>query len=501
MQMLNRAPNEKELEKLRKIYLKAETDIINEIGRLRSMGNVDYHAVAALERVQAILKRMENECWEYVPKMIERQFYVRVPEARKIEEPVSKHVSGYANAAALTAEQYSIIDNLVSNLMGEIVESENTVMKTLESALVGRRENDIFRRAGLNAVANMQARGTSIKNAANEMYNQLIKEGVTAFVDKAGRHWGLHTYCTMATRTTSRQSEVLAVLTADDRQDLYEISSHGTTCAICAPLEGRVYSKSGNDPDFPPLASAFGKVDSNGPDSLTNSYLNIHPNCLHVLTPWTPMGLTEEEVQKVKDFSSFKKNPPTKDPRTQEQIEAYRKKQTARAKWLRDYRQWEKYRIALGDKVPKTFETFRKHKLADDEKYKLWRLDYKRQMDLQNNPEKALPYAINATAANEKFTRYFFNPENNDGYAKGRAFTSHLGYNIDNWEEMRDEIIKAASKYPARYKDTTKYGDRYTQDIILYGKKNRPANVRVGWIFDKDGKTRLTTAHMEEVKQ
>lgn len=46
MQMLNRAPNEKELEKLRKIYLKAEIDIINEIGRLRSMGNVDYHAVS-----------------------------------------------------------------------------------------------------------------------------------------------------------------------------------------------------------------------------------------------------------------------------------------------------------------------------------------------------------------------------------------------------------------------------------------------------------------------
>lgn len=349
------------------------------------MGNVDYHAVAALERVQAILKNMENECWEYVPKMIEKQFYVRVPEARRIEEPVSKHVSGYANAVALTVEQYSIIDNLVSNLMGEIVESENTVMKTLESALVGRRENDIFRRTGLNAVANMQARGTSIKNAANEMYNQLIKEGVTAFVDKAGRRWGLHAYCTMATRTTSRQSEVLAVLTADDRQDLYEISSHGTTCAICAPLEGRVYSKSGNDPDFPPLVSAFGKVDPNGPDSLTNSYLNIHPNCLHVLTPWTPMGLTEEEVQKVKDFSSFKKNPPTKDPRTQEQIEAYRKKQTARAKWLRDYRQWEKYRIALGDKVPKTFETFRKHKLADDEKYKKWEYLYRNRKQLLTN--------------------------------------------------------------------------------------------------------------------
>lgn len=52
MPSLNRTPNEKELEKLVSIYLRAETAIINEIGRLRSQGLVDYHAVAALERVQ-----------------------------------------------------------------------------------------------------------------------------------------------------------------------------------------------------------------------------------------------------------------------------------------------------------------------------------------------------------------------------------------------------------------------------------------------------------------
>ena len=70
MAAVNRAPGEEELEKLRELFLKAETDIINEIGRLRSMGLVDYHAVAALERVQAILRKMESDCWEYVPKMI-----------------------------------------------------------------------------------------------------------------------------------------------------------------------------------------------------------------------------------------------------------------------------------------------------------------------------------------------------------------------------------------------------------------------------------------------
>ena len=58
MPTLSRAPNEKKLQKLISIFLKAETDIINEIGRLRSQGLIDYGVVAALERVQAILRKM-----------------------------------------------------------------------------------------------------------------------------------------------------------------------------------------------------------------------------------------------------------------------------------------------------------------------------------------------------------------------------------------------------------------------------------------------------------
>lgn len=369
---------------MRKVFLRAETDIINEIGRLRSLGNVDYHAISALERVQAILKKMETDCWEHVPKMIEKQFYVRVPEARRIIEPVEKHIKGYSNAEALTATQYSIIDQLVINLMGEIIDSENVVISTLKNALIGRTENDVYRRVGLNLVANMQAMGAGVAATTHQFVSTLLQEGVTAFVDKSGRNWSLHTYGNMVCRTTSRQAEVLAVLTADEEHDLYKISSHGTTCKICAPLEGRVYSKSGKDPNFPPLSKAFGKIDPDGPDDLTNSYLNIHPDCLHVLMPWTPMGRSEKEIKEIQDFSSFEKNPPTRDPRTQKQIDAYRKKETARANWLRDYRQWERYRIALGDEVPKTFEVFRKYKKLNDNKYKELQQNYKKRFYLQN---------------------------------------------------------------------------------------------------------------------
>lgn len=382
-------PNEREQQKLIEIFLKAETDIINEIGRLRSMGNVDYAQVAGLERVQAILRAMENDAWRYVPQMIERMFYVRAPEARRIGgETPAKHFMGYINAMSLTGEQTAIVDTLVQNLMGEITDAAMTAMATVQSAVVGRTEPDVYRRVGLEQVANMQATGRGANITVPGFVEALRREGITAFVDKAGRNWSLHTYCSMVTRTTSRQAEVMAVLTADPEQDLYQISRHGTTCGLCAPYEGRVYSKSGNDPDFPPLADAFGKVDPAGPNNLANTYLNIHPQCLHVLLPWTHMGRTPEEIQKIKDFSNPAKNPYSVDPRTQKQIDAYRKKEAARAKWLREYRTWESYRMTVGDPVPKTFATWQKHKAADDEKYKTWQKLYReanRESDTDGN--------------------------------------------------------------------------------------------------------------------
>ena len=374
----NRAPNEKELQKLIQIFLKAETDIINEIGRLRSEGLIDYHLTASLERIQAILRKMENDSWTYSRPMVEKMFYVRVPEARRIEgETPEKHLRGYLNASTLTGEQHAIVDQLVSSLMGEITDATITALATVQSALIGRVEPDVYRRVGMEQVALRQATGQGVYKQLPQFVEALRREGVTAFVDKAGRHWSLHTYGSMVSRTTSRQAEVLAVLTADPEQDLYQISSHNTTCGLCAPYEGRVYSKSGTNPDYPPLAAAFGKMDPAGPDTLANTWLNIHPNCLHSILPYTTAGRSEEEIQKIKDFSNPAKNPFSVDPRTEKQIKAYRAKEAARRRWLADYRQWERYRMTLGDSVPKTFKTWQAHKSAGDAKYKEWQRLYK----------------------------------------------------------------------------------------------------------------------------
>lgn len=368
---------DRELERLRRIFLKAEADIINEIARLRAQGLIDYHAVGALRRVQSILRKLNDDCWTYVPRMVESYFYVKNPELYDNGfKSALEHFIGYSNALIMSSEQYDAVQRIVHSMMADVEAAEQTVRDNLADYVVGRRDMDVYRSEGLEISAELLATGMPQK-MPDTMVERLRRDGLTAFVDKAGRKWSLSAYCTMVSRTTARQAQVLATLTKSPKVDLFQITSHGTTCKLCAPYEGRVYSKSGTSPYYPPLADAFGKIDKNGPNTLSNSYLNIHPNCLHAVVPFTEMGKTPEELEKIRRFSNPATNPYSRDPRSEAQIAEYRKKEDGRRKWMEAYHEWQDMRIALGDKIPKTFNTFLKHKMADDEKYAEWVTAYK----------------------------------------------------------------------------------------------------------------------------
>jgi hypothetical protein len=316
---------------------------------------------------------MVNKSWKYIPIAVKKQFYIgkKIGAAR-----------GYKNAAALSIDETSVIDRLTVQLRGDIFEASVTANKTVrqtweESLKIGRLQEDIYRKTALESIREGEVSGLGINEAQKIFVEKMKESGITGFVDKAGKKWSLSAYCAMATRTTSRQAANLGTLFADEIHDLYKISSHGTTCPVCAPLEGRVYSRSGNDKEFPPLARAFGKIDPGGGNGLDNTYLNIHPNCRHVIVKYTDAGRSDEEKRKIREFSSFEKNPPTHDPRSAAQIAAYRKRQQARAKLLNEHKQFEKYRMVLGEGFPKTFQIFQKHKLLNSETYQKWQADFR----------------------------------------------------------------------------------------------------------------------------
>ena len=353
-----------------RLFMQTETDIIREITRKRGSGYVDYAEVAALERVQATLQKMVDDASVWTPKMIEHIFYHG-----------KGTMAGYRNARSVaepTPGRIRAIEQLSDNLMAMVTEMAGTAYQSAKEKVysIGRLDPDQFAIEGMQSAAKAQAAGRGALTTISEFEKNLQEKGITAFVDKRGREWSLRDYGNMAVRTTSRQAQVAAVLT-EDEHDLYQISSIGSTCPLCAVYEGRVYSKSGTDPHYPPLTMAFGKIDPAGGDDLSNSFLNIHPNCLHSLTKYTEKGKTEKQIQKMRDFSSFEKRPADVDPRTKKQREAYETKERNRARLRSEIKQFEKYTAAGVEGMPKTFATFQRHKQADDDKYREWAKAYR----------------------------------------------------------------------------------------------------------------------------
>lgn len=347
---------------LRNLFLQTEQELIREITRKRAAGHVEYAEVAALERVQKILQNMVDTSWSYVPVMIEKIFYHS-----------DKDAAGYTNARTITGTrsvtQIAIMEQLANNLQGELMEMAGTAKRSVENVFtIARLENDPYRKLALEQILRQEAAGKPWIKSSQDLVKEMETNGITGFTDKAGRKWSMQAYGNMAVRTTARQAEVAALLSSDE-YDLWQITKVGTTCPVCAPLEGRVYSKSGTNPDYPPLTVAFGKVDPAGADDLSNTYLNIHPNCLHALVKYTTIGKSAERIQKDKDFSSIEKNPLNRDPRTKKQIAAYREKERNRQKLLRDMKQHKEYRAILGNDIPKDFAKFRELKYNNAEKW------------------------------------------------------------------------------------------------------------------------------------
>ncbi len=165
-----------------------------------------------------------------------------------------------------------------------------------------------------------------------------------------------------------------------------------------------------------------------------------------------------------------------------------------------DRTQQKQYRNILGDNISERLDDFQNMKYNDTEKWKYAKLDYRRQNELMKHPELKLPNAEKATVPDRKFTNYLFGGEHVEGLAKGRAFTSRLGYSAENWSRLQEEIINRAARYPAVYKKNNGFVDLYEQKMILYGAKGRPANTVVGWAVSREGTASMTSAYIKEVK-
>jgi hypothetical protein len=179
---------------------------------------------------------------------------------------------------------------------------------------IGRRINDEFRRAGLEAVQRKLTEGMTIRQTRDALLQELTQSGLTSFVDQAGRRWNLVHYADMVARTTSREAYTAGTIAVVQRSghDLVRATEHYPTCDMCASRQGRVYSLSGTHPDFPALSES-------------GVHFPWHNSCGHVLTPVVESYLTPEELERLKALSNLSFDT---DPRSAREKRAYDRSQT-----------------------------------------------------------------------------------------------------------------------------------------------------------------------------
>lgn len=97
-----------------------------------------------------------------------------------------------------------------------------------------------------------------------------------------------------------------------------------------------------------------------------------------------------------------------------------------------------------------------------------------------------------------KFVNYALHPTKSQGKAAG--FKSALGYDINNYEELYEQIQDNYSVDKLTYKYSDEYGDRFELRELLKGANGKEAMVLTGWINDGKGNIRLTTLHIDDIR-
>lgn len=164
----------------------------------------------------------------------------------------------------------------------------------------------------------------NMKDTIKKEIRKISKDGkYIQVIDEKGRqrNYNINQYSTMLTEYYINQANAQAAIDTSLYlgSDLVQIDFHNTLCPICLHVEGKIYSISGADKDFP----------------LLDFSLPLHPWCYHTLHPQFRETLEIRGIQKFIDYSNDKLNP--------DQIQKI-------------YPSWQKYKDRTPDKRNRSLE-------------------------------------------------------------------------------------------------------------------------------------------------
>ena len=175
--------------------------------------------------------------------------------------------------------------NLVNTVM---LESTDAAYQSCVSDITSkiRRTQSI-----LNVGAGEMVTGvSSLNDVVNSAVQKMVDNGLTGFVDHAGRRWRPETYVAMDMRTTLHNTANQAVWERCDEygSDIYQVSTHNGARPLCYPWQAKLISRHDMVRDVEDIDGYTAHVYAQSETSYGQAAGLFGVNCGHYPTPFIP---------------------------------------------------------------------------------------------------------------------------------------------------------------------------------------------------------------------
>lgn len=288
-------------------------------------------------------------------------------------------------------------------------------------------------------------------------------------------------------------------ISQQDHDDLgadgWEISAHAASAPDHEPIQGRQYS----DAEYQVLNNSLAR---------RIGTLNCGHAAFPIILGVTSPQYTDEELREFREKNEagidYQGRHYTTYEATQMQRRIERSIRTQKRRILADE--------ATGDDEKLEVDQIKFNRLSEE--YRRFsdsaglRMQHERTEMLGFGPKQAekaaeafektlLPKRFAALIPREKFVEYALNPIKNPD--KALAFSRALGYDINNFNALIDNIRENLGRFPATSKGDRGYGEQYEVRMTMTGPNGKTAGVITAWIDDKDTKEmRLVSAYVDK---
>jgi len=259
------------------IIFDMETRLLSNMIRLLERGSFSSASwqarkLAALGTLKTINAKVIAED---IPAVIEAAKAEIAARGKDTAVRIDEGVTGGLLADALPPEADPTLARVWQTWQGKAQDQLATIGTTLLDA-----SQTMYIEAVYKASAEVLAGSKTTREAIRETAAAWSANGIPALIDNAGRTWTPEAYASLVVRGNVRET-VNATQDARFNQfdiDLVLVSSHVGSRPEHVPFQGRVYSRSGTNPDYPALSdTGYGTGEGIG------GY-----NCAHELYAYTP---------------------------------------------------------------------------------------------------------------------------------------------------------------------------------------------------------------------